>query len=71
MKSNTVPSFQSSAYPLKALKLTAEDENTYIVSSRQSVLKVTSSVKVLPMVNPYPDQKQKESAEFGWYNHYE
>lgn len=71
MKSNAVPSFQSSAYPLKSLKLDAEDEKTYIDSSSHSVLKVASSVKVLPMVNPYPDQKQKESSEVGWYNHYE
>jgi hypothetical protein len=72
MKSNAVPSYQSSAYPLKALKLNSREENEYVDSSKQSLLKVASSFKVLPMVNPYPGQQKKADVQdLDWFNHYE
>ncbi len=51
--------FFFSAYPLKALNLTEEEKKSYlkIYSGTDKCIKRSVSSKILPMVNPYPENK--------------
>jgi hypothetical protein len=83
MKSNAVPSFYFSAYPLKALKLPADEMEAYNQLSKKSILKVNTNLRVLPMTNPskgvrkmhskIPKKPGQNSEPQGleWYNNYE
>lgn len=70
MKSNALPSFYFSAYPLKALNL--QEEENLQSSSKNSLLKVRS-LRVLPMTNPYPlkSVEKVERPDNDWFGNYE
>jgi hypothetical protein len=80
MKSNTVPSYYFSAYPLKALKLPGAEMEVYNKQSEKSTLKVKSNLRVVPMSRPYKEFKKNDKVsselkiqhqDIGWFNHYE
>ena len=80
MKSNTVPSYYFSAYPLKALKLPGTEMEVYNKQSERSTLKVKTNLRVVPMTRPYKELKKNkkvnsdqkiENQDIGWFNHYE
>lgn len=80
MKSNTVPSYYFSAYPLKALKLPGTEMEVYHRQSERSTLKVKNNLRVVPMSRPYRELKKNnkanselkiDSQDLGWFNHYE
>jgi hypothetical protein len=82
MKSNAVPSFYFSAYPLRALKLPADEMEAYNKLSKKSVLKVNTNLRVLPMTKPSKVRKMhskipkkpgqnSEPQGLEWYNNYE
>ena len=74
-KVSTTPYF--AAYPLKAI-LTSVKENN---SKEVPAIKKAGRLRVLPMVNPYPQKKcainniripsTVESADSNWFNNYE
>jgi hypothetical protein len=60
MKSNVKTSLYFSAYPLKAIKAltpSSAPESPYLRSVLAGKIKVSSKVRVFPMVNPYPKPK--------------
>ncbi len=67
MKSNAVPSFYFSAYPLKALPAGAAEA----IKSEDSKIVVKSKLRVLPMVNPYTRMPNDGETDPSWFNHYE
>lgn len=82
MESNAVPSFYFSAYPLKALKLPKEEMQAYIQPSPETIIRVNTNMKILPMIDPYKDkfelpegsknQEPEQNADDpNWFNHYE
>ena len=81
MKSNAVPSFYFSAYPLRALKLPADEMEAYNQLSKKSILKVNTNLRVLPMTKPtkgvrkmhakVPKKPGQHSEGLEWYNNYE
>lgn len=64
---NIIPksTFYFSAYPLKALNLSDAEKKSYlhIYTNSDKSIKRTINSKVLPMVNPYIDQKTETTKE--------
>jgi hypothetical protein len=88
MKSNAQPPLYFSAYPLKTLNQETSaksqtGQSPFLRSILSGKTRTLNSVRVLPMVNPYPQTQQpfiaKESklpndielTEKEWFNNYE